>query len=311
MALSIAAVILTYNEEKHIARCIKSVTGICNAIYVVDSYSNDKTAEISEELGANFFQNKFVNHAAQFNWALENCGIRSEWVFRIDADEYVESNSRVKIEDFINSLSTNVNGILIKRKIKFLEQELLHGGWYPKWVMRIFRRGYGKSEDRWMDEHIIISEGTTTNLEDLNIIDENLNTLGWWISKHNAYATKAVIDYFVQKNELDKRIGVQANLFGIDAERKRWLKNKYYSFPIFIRPFFSFLYYYFFRLGFLDGSSGFIWYVLQGFWYRFLVDAKIYELKKRFNNNPDLLNQYLKTNYAADHRDTPKKMPQS
>lgn len=299
MSNSISAVILTFNEEKHIARCIKSLLALCKTVYVVDSYSTDNTVKISEELGANIHQNPFVNHAIQFNWALLNCNIESEWIFRIDADEYLENNDTIQIQKSMDSLPFDVNGIRIKRKIKFLGKVLKHGGWYPKWVIRIFRRGYGVCENQWMDEHIVLTDGKSISLN-VAIIDENLNSLGWWISKHNNYASKAVIDYFQHKHELKHRIGVQANIFGIDAERKRWLKNKYYSFPIFIRPFFSFLYYYFFRLGFLDGSSGFIWYILQGFWYRFLVDAKIYELKQRFNNNPVLLNQYLKANYAAD-----------
>lgn len=299
MSTSISAVILTFNEEKHIARCIKSLKGLCETVYVIDSYSTDNTVKISEEMGAKVYKNEFVNHAAQFNWGLINCNIQSDWIFRIDGDEYFENNNTIEFQKSLENLSPDVNGIRIKRKIKFLGKVLKHGGWYPKWVIRIFRRGYGVCENQWMDEHIVLTDGKSISL-DMAIVDENLNNLGWWISKHNNYATKAVIDYFQHKNNLKQGTGVQPNIFGIDAERKRWLKIKYYSLPIFIRPFFSFLYYYFLRLGFLDGSSGFIWYVLQGFWYRFLVDAKIYELRQRFNNNPELLSQYLKTNYAVD-----------
>lgn len=303
MSTSISAVILTFNEEKHIARCIKSLIGLCDSVYVIDSFSTDNTVEIAEELGVNICQNAFVNHAAQFNWALSNCDIQSDWIFRIDGDEYLENNDAIQIRKSLDSLPIDVNGIHIKRKIKFLGKVLMHGGWYPKWVIRIFRRGYGICENQWMDEHIVLTEGKSLPLN-VVIVDENLNSLGWWISKHNNYASKAVVDYFQHKNELSRKNGVKANIFGIDAERKRWLKNKYYSFPIFIRPFFSFFYYYLFRLGFLDGISGFIWYVLQGFWYRFIVDAKIYELKRQFNNNPDLLNQYLKTNNSVHHKDS-------
>ncbi len=303
MSTSISAVILTFNEEKHIARCIKSLIGLCDSVYVIDSFSTDNTVEIAEELGVNICQNAFVNHAAQFNWALSNCDIQSDWIFRIDGDEYLENIDAIQIRKSLDSLPIDVNGIHIKRKIKFLGKVLMHGGWYPKWVIRIFRRGYGICENQWMDEHIVLTEGKSIPLN-VVIVDENLNSLGWWISKHNNYASKAVVDYFQHKNELNRKIGVKPNIFGIDAERKRWLKNKYYSFPIFIRPFFSFFYYYFFRLGFMDGTSGFIWYVLQGFWYRFIVDAKIYELKRQFNNNPDLINQYLKTNNSVDHKDS-------
>ena len=294
--MKITAIILTYNEELHIARCINSLIENVDEIIVIDSYSNDKTIEIVESLGINFYQNPFVNQAVQFNWALDNCNITSDWIIRIDADEFFDiKRDNYSLRDELMNLSENVNGLLIKRKIIFMGKELLHGGWYPKWNLRIFRNGFGRSEVRWMDEHIVISEGITQSI-DLDFVDENINSLIWWIQKHNNYAGREAIDYFLQK-ESESNDKVKKNILGNEAEKKRWLKEKYNSIPLFIRPLFNFVFRYFFKLGFLDGKSGFVWHVLQGFWYRFLVDAKIYELKLKFNNDETKIVEYIKKEY--------------
>lgn len=295
MKTTIAAVILTYNEEIHIERCIQSLKSLVDEIFVVDSFSEDKTVEIAEKNGAIVSQNTFVNQAVQFNWGLENCNIKSEWILRIDADEYIENPMGLQLKEYFGGVPDAVNGFAIKRKIIFMQQPLMHGGWYPKRTVRIFRNGFGACENRWMDEHIVIKEGRIEDLE-IDFVDENLNDLRWWITKHNNYSIRECVDYFL-KNSDDSKDQVKPNLFGNTAERKRWLKSKYQRTPLFIRPFVNFLYRYFVLLGFLDSKGGFIWHVLQGFWYRFLVDAKIFELKQRFNNDEHLIVAFLKEKY--------------
>ncbi|PIV96738.1 MAG: glycosyl transferase, partial [Flavobacteriaceae bacterium CG17_big_fil_post_rev_8_21_14_2_50_31_13] len=280
---------------QHIARCISSLKNSVDEILVIDSYSNDKTVELAESLGAKVYQNPFVNQAIQFNWALDNCILKSDWILRIDADEYLDIKLNYNLREELKRYSIDVNGIFIKRKIIFMNQPLLHGDWYPKWNLRIFRNGFGRSEVRWMDEHIVISRGISKQLE-INFIDENLNSLTWWIEKHNKYSNREAIDYFLQVDK-NKSQTVKLNLFGNDTERKRWFKEKYNTMPLFIRPFFIFSYRYFYKLGFLDGKSGFVWHILQGFWYRFLVDAKIFELKLKFNNDHDKIVAYIKQKF--------------
>jgi len=295
---SIAAIILTYNEELHIARCINSLKGIIDKVYVVDSYSNDKTLEIAKELGAIVFQNKFVNQSVQFNWALDNCDIQSEWILRIDADECIDNKNNIDLNNYLSELSSNISGIIISRKIVFMGKALMHGGWYPKWNLRIFRTGTGRCENRWMDEHIVLNEGRAEQLQ-LDFVDDNLNDLGWWTTKHNNYASREAIDYFLTYYELQNENSVKTKFWGNDAERKRWLKKKYLNFPLFVRPLLNFIYRYIFLLGFLDGIQGFIWHFLQGFWYRFLVDAKIWELKRKFNNNETEIVKWLTEKYGG------------
>lgn len=296
MSGTITAVILTYNEQHHIGRCIASLKAFVDEIVVVDSYSTDTTAEIALQKGAKVFQNPFINQAVQFNWALANCNIQSDWILRIDADEYIDNKNNLDLKQFLSQLPNDVNGLHISRKIVFMGQPLNHGGWYPKWNLRIFKNGKGECENRWMDEHIVLSEGRSERLQ-LDFVDENLNDLSWWTQKHDNYSTREAIDYFLkQENSEDNE--VRARLMGNEAERKRWLKNKYHAFPLFLRPFLNFFLRYFLKLGFLDGKAGFIWHVLQGFWYRFLVDAKIFELKRQFNNDKESIINHLREKYG-------------
>ena len=296
MSTRIAAIILTYNEEKHITRCILSLSALVDEVFVVDSFSTDRTIALAEKLGARVFRNPFTNQAVQFNWALKNCPIESDWIIRIDADEYIRHTTKTDLRQYLAARAANINGIIISRQIVFMGKPLLHGGWYPKWNLRIFRKGMAECENRWMDEHLVLLQGKAEYLK-LDFVDENLNDLTWWTQKHNNYASREAADYFLQLEQLYGEDAVKTNLFGSDAERKRWLKNKYLAFPLFVRPVLNFAYRYFFRLGFLDGKAGLIWHVLQGFWYRYLVDAKIFELRRRFDDNTPAIIQHIKENY--------------
>ena len=293
---TITVIILTYNEELHIARCINSLRNIADKIYVIDSFSTDNTLQIAEELRSEIRQNKFVNQAVQFNWAIDNCNIQTDWIIRIDADEYIDNTSGINLKEYLSELSLDISGLIISRKIVFMGKPLLHGGWYPKWNLRIYRNGHGICENRWMDEHIVLTTGRAIKIQ-LDFVDDNLNNLSWWTNKHTNYATREAIDYFITLNDLQHDKSVTAKFWGNDAERKRWLKQKYLNFPLFIRPIVNFIYRYILLRGFLDGKEGLIWHFLQGFWYRFLVDAKIYELKKRFNNDKDAIVEYIRQTY--------------
>lgn len=293
----ISVLILTKNEEQHIGRCIASLKGIADEICIVDSFSTDATCKIAKELGAKVYQNPWINYATQFNWGLENCDITSDWVWRIDADEFIEPMS-YSLTEKLATLPETVSGVYIKRKIVFMGKPLLHGGWYPVWHLKIWKYGKGFCENRWMDEHIKLSEGTTVEIDCVQV-DENLNDLTWWTSKHNSYATREMVDLLDTQYEIFSKSAVEPKFFGTSEQRKRYLKLMYLRFPLFLRPFIYFTYRYIFKLGFLDGKPGFVWHVLQGFWYRFLVDAKIYELKKQFNNDEKAIVNHIKNTFKT------------
>ncbi|WP_263079873.1 glycosyltransferase family 2 protein [Endozoicomonas sp. Mp262] len=299
MTTKVSALILSYNEEKHIERCITSLKSIGVNVFVVDSYSTDETVKIAKSLGAQVYQNKWINYSEQYNWGLDNCPIDTEWVMRMDADEYVTEELANEIKLKIASLPENTNGVYVKRRVHFMDKWIKNGAYYPTWLLRLWRHKKGFCEKRWMDEHIKLTEGTSVNF-DHDIVDDNLNNLTWWTTKHNNYATREVVDIlniifnFLDYDEVD------AKLFGSQEERKRWLKVKYANMPLFIRPFLYFIYRYFVRLGFLDGKKGMIWHFLQGFWYRFLVDAKIYDIYRKAGKNKEAIKACLKDDYGID-----------
>ena len=296
---SIAAIILTKDEEKHIERCINSLKGVCDEIIVVDSFSTDRTCDIAEAMGAKVYKNPWKNYATQFNYGVYNCNIKSAWIWRIDADEFLEGNIGIAVKKALKECNDDVNGVYIRKRIDFIGKPLLHGGWYPSYHLKIFRNGHGDCENRWMDEHIRIFDGTTITVEDGNQVDANLNSLTWWTQKHNGYATREMVDMLMMEYGLDaKAQEVVPKFFGTEEQRKRWLKMKYVKFPLFIRPFINFFLRYILKVGFLDGKEGFIWHILQGFWYRMLVDAKIFELKKKFGFDDAKIKEYLKQNYV-------------
>lgn len=299
MKLPISVIILTYNEELNIEDCLKSVHGWVEDIFIVDSYSTDRTLEIVRKYTDKIYQHPFENHAKQFNWALESLPIKTEWVMRLDADERVTSQLREKLEIVLAQIPKDVNGIFVKRKVYFMGKWIKYGGYYPIWLLRLWRYGKGYCEERWMDEHIKLTEGKYIFING-DIEEINKKELHWWINKHNSYATREAIDMLNLKYRLIPYDDIEPKLLGSQPERKRWLKERYSKLPLFFRPFLYFIYRYFIRLGFLDGIEGLIWHFLQGFWYRFLVDAKIYEIEKRAKNERKKITEVIKELYNID-----------
>jgi glycosyltransferase involved in cell wall biosynthesis len=297
----ISLVILTYNEEKQISRCIKSVKDICADIFIIDSFSTDSTVKIAESLGVKVFQREWVNnHAKQFNWGLANLPIKTEWVLRLDADEYLTPELCNEINLKLPELSKDITGVIFKRRVYFMNRWIKHGGYYPTYLLRLWRFGSGKYEERWMDEHVKLTQGRTITFEN-DFVDDNLNNITWWTNKHNNYSTREAIDLLNIKYKFSSTIGIDANLSEAQDKRKRWFKeNLYTNIPLFLRPSLYFIYRYIFKLGFLDGIPGLIWHFLQGFWYRFLVDAKIYDIERRAKKKNKTIPEVIKKHYHLD-----------
>jgi len=275
----ITVIILTYNEEKHIERCIRSTQRVSAKIIVVDSFSTDRTVEISESLGAKVLQNEFVNQALQFQWALDSLQINTSWIMRLDADEYLEPSLIEEIKVKLPYLTKDINGVILKRKQHFLGRWIRYGDRYPIELLRIWRNGTGYVEQRWMDEHIVLKEGDSVRFEN-NFVDDNLNSIHWFIDKHNKYASREMVEVIILKYDL---LNIDNSIKKADAGQaklKRLIKEHIYNkLPIFVRPVSYFIYRYFLRLGFLDGKEGFAYHFMQGLWYRCLVDLKCLEVE--------------------------------
>ncbi|MCI8566685.1 MAG: glycosyltransferase family 2 protein [Lachnospiraceae bacterium] len=276
--LDLTVIVMTKNEEKNLGKCLRSLRGIAKRIVVVDSGSTDQTAALARKLGAEVFEHPFTNHAAQLNWGLENTGIDTKWVLRMDADEELTAELVQEIVAKLPALPEKISGIWLRRRVYFMGRWIRHGGVYPTLELRLFCFGKAVCEQRLMDEHMVLTEGEETTFA-RDFIDNNNKELSWWIQKHNWYSDREMADHLGrQKEEWE----VKPRLFGGQAERRRWLKNMiYYRTPLMRRAHWYFFYRYILRGGFLDGKEGLMFHFLQGYWYRFLVDAKIFEAQKR------------------------------
>ena len=258
---NITVIILTKNEEKNIKESVESAKKIADRILVVDSGSTDNTIKIAKESGAEIWKHEWCGHAAQFNWALDNCNIKTTWVFRLDADERISDELAKEIgEKIINS---SADGYEMRWRIYFMGRWIKHGGTHKPYFLRLFRFGKGRVENKLMDEHIIVGG----KVEKLNgdLIHYDYKGLDSWMNKHIWYSNLELMMY----NTASKDNEIVTN-----QKKKRGL---YYKLPIFLRAYLYYLYRYYFQLGFLDGKEGKIFIFLQSYWYRFVVDAKIYE----------------------------------
>lgn len=292
---SIGVIILTFNEEIHIERCINSVKAIASQVVVIDSFSIDKTVHIAEGMGAIVLQNKWENnHAKQLNWGLENAAFTTDWILRIDADEVITPELANEIGQKLPLLSNNVTGVVLPLYNLFMGKKIKRGTGVLK-ILRLFRRNKAVCEDKIMDEHMVLLEGHSVEFSNF-MIDNNLNNLTWWTTKHNGYSTREMIDLLNKEYGLVTLKDAETALTK-DAKKKRNLKSKYASMPLFWRAGVYFFYRYILKGGFLEGKEGFLWHFLQGFWYRILVDAKIYEIKKACGADTEKMKKYIQQHY--------------
>lgn len=305
MISDISIIVLTYNEENHIQRCIENVNSFTKEIYLVDSFSNDQTIALATSMGAKVFQNKWENnYAKQFNWALENLPIKTKWVLRLDADEYLLPELVEELQQKLNEIPDEVTGVVFKRRHIFLGKWMKHGI-YPVKLLRLFQYQKAICEQRWMDEHMQLLEGTSVEFEH-DFVDHNLNNLSWFLSKHIGYSIREAIDLLdvelglMGAESKEQGAGSRAQVLSEQAAAKRKKKHRYAKQPLFWRSSAYFVYRYFFKLGFLEGKEGFLWHFLQGWWYRTLVDAKIYEIKKACGTDKEKIKAYIKKEYGLE-----------
>jgi len=281
VSLKITALILTKNEEIHINRCIKSISKISDEIIVLDSYSDDKTAEICKTLEVKFHVNSWINYAKQFNYGVSLAS--NSWILRIDADEYLDSNLISQIEEIKKgNFSDKVKGFYLNRYMFFLGQPVKFGGLFPSKVIRLFDKEFGHIEERWMDEHIVL-DGESEVLKG-KLIDDNLNSISWWVEKHNSYASREAADFLYSYYKVMHTESTGAVSFKQD-KIKRFIKERiYYKLHSSIRVRLYYTYRMIIRLGFLDKSRARSFHFFQGYWYRTLVDCKIQETHEIIKN---------------------------
>ena len=274
---SLTAIILTRNEEKNIGECLKSIQGFASRALVVDCGSADRTVEIAREMGADVRFHEFRYYADQFNWAIDNGDIDTEWILRLDADERLTPEVIAEASAVMNgeeARSGDVNGVTMEAVFYFMGRPILHGV-KKKRKMMIFRRGVGRIEDRKRDAHSILSRGRSVSLKS-RFLHYDFKDLSSYIRRYNWYAAREMQDYIAFREGASTAVNTDRH---IQAQRKKKF-GLYYRAPRFLRAWLWFVYNYIFRLGFLDGREGFLFHYFECLWYRMLVDARIYEYEK-------------------------------
>lgn len=299
MNRNISIIIPTQNEIIHIERSVKSAFTLTDQVFVVDSGSTDGTVARAKELGAQVFTYEWTsssNFSTKMNWALENLPIETLWVMRLDADEYlVGDNWETKFDKLMATVSQDVNGINILRRLYFLGKWMRHRDNYPRPTMRIMRYGKVRFENRWLDEHVDLGDGKSMDFP-LEIADNPKITIARWVEKHNAYSLKEAIMV------IDEEIGLMAKAmssqtFDEKAVKIKAKKNRYNKIKPYWRGFFYFCYRYFYKLGFLDGREGFLWDFYHAWWYRTLVDTKVAEIYSICGKDPEKIREYIRNTY--------------
>lgn len=297
--LPVSAIVMTLNEKLNLQACLESVNTTVDEIIIVDCFSTDNTIEIAKKYANKIYQNKWVNYSQQYNWAINNTDIKNEWILRLDADERWTKEGFEELRDIIEN--EKADGVYVKMKIFFMERWIKHGGFYPNYFLRVYKKSKGKMEDRWMDEHIKV-DGRTV-ISNIDVIESNYDrqkNISLWIDKHNNYSTREAVEFLIQKYNL-KKMDTVAKFWGNRTERKRWLKEKFYfRLPLFVRPFLYYIHRYIFKLGFLDGKEGFIFHYLHAFWYRFLVDVKVYQIEQLSRKEKKSIPEIIKEHYGIE-----------
>lgn len=270
---SVSLIILTRDEVQNLPATLESLAPLGAPVFVVDSGSADGTQDLARSHGCTVVEHPFTTQAQQLNWALESLPIVTDWVMRLDADERLTPELARELPRVLAEAPPAVTGFEVNRRVYFWGRWIRHGGFYPTWLFRVWRTGSARSEQRWMDEHMVSSGGEIRRLEN-DIIDENHKGLAFWVDKHNRYADREVKDLLAIEEERS-RIAITGQ-----AGQRRWLKaNLYARSPLFLRAIAYWFFRYFVKLGFMDGLPGFVFHFNQGLWYRLLVDAKLHELR--------------------------------
>lgn len=311
--LDITTIILTYNEELHIRRCLENVCPFSKKVYVIDSPSTDRTVQIVQEVqeaqkaqgGADveLIVHKYPgNQAAQYNWAIDNLKIETEWVLRIDADEYLLPELVNELQEKVPNLDHDVASVELKRRHIFMGKWVRHGG-YPTIMMRMHRNGKGRYDNRLMDEHMVLMEGKSVMMDN-DFCDHSLVSISAYCQKHIGYASREAASVLDDLYELTPH--TEDNMsWGEQAQMKHRRKGTYNKLPLFWRSFAYFIYRYFISGLILDGKQGFLFAFVQGWWYRTLVDAKILECRMAIGFDRKAptaeekvrIKEYIKTNW--------------
>jgi len=275
-------IILTFNEEIHLPRLLESIKGLHAPIFILDSGSTDNTLKIAADYGAEVKNNAFINHPKQWDFALKNFDVKTPWTIGLDADQIVTAELLHRLQKFKNHDFEQVNGIYFSRKNIFQGSWIRYGGFYPIYLLKMFRTGVGYSDLNENMDHRFIVPGKTVIWKDGHLLEENLkeNDIDFWFKKHEKYSD-LIAEEEIERMDNIRIQTIKPKLFGNPNEKKAWFKRLWWKLPLGIRPYLYYGYRMIFQLGILDNKTARKFHYLQGLWFRKLVDKKINQLKHR------------------------------
>jgi glycosyltransferase involved in cell wall biosynthesis len=259
---SIAVVMITLNESHNIKEVYENIKDWADEIFIVDSYSKDNTVDIALDCNINIVQRKFRGFGDQWNFALRELPIKSDWVMKLDPDERISSDLKQSIDKSITN--NNYDGFSFDRRLWFMGKPM------PVFqnVTRVWKNGICNFTDVLVNEHPIIN-GEVTHIDGY-LEHYDSPDLDHWLEKQNRYTTSEAIISHKKLSIADKPV-----FFGTFLQRRMWIKSVFYKVPF--RYFFLFMYHWLFQSAYKAGKVGFIWSKLRVQVKR-MVEYKAYEM---------------------------------
>ncbi len=266
----VTVIVLAKNEAANLPRCL-SALGFASDVVVVDDYSDDETAVVSERFGARVCSHRFANFADQRNWAMDKANIRTEWVLHLDADEVVTPQLEADILEAIDGARPEQAGYYLCFKTIFQGQWLRFSSTYPVWILRLVKKGKVRYVPRGHGEGFE-ADGELSQLSTPFLHYNFSKGLTEWFAKHNRYSDReaeAILNS-------DDRVSIRELLTSDPVRRRKAMKRLSWRLPL--RPWIKFFYTYFGRLGILDRRAGLTYCTLQAF-YEYMICVKVRELR--------------------------------
>jgi len=273
MSAGVSVLVPTLDEELNLTECLRSVEW-ADEVFVVDSFSRDRTVEVARSSGATVVQHAFESYSRQKNWALDTLPFRNDWVLILDADERATSGLRCEIEATLRN--TDYAGFYVNRRFIFLGAWIRHAGWYPSWNLRLFRHRLGRYDDREVHEHVVLNGAAGYLRNDLLHLDRR--GLEAFVARHNRYSTLEAAARFKTERDAPDRARLPLSLLASPVQRKRFLRERIWP-RVPAKPLALFVYMYLVRRGFLDGRAGLALCVFHAF-QEFMVGLKLAELRR-------------------------------